>query len=196
MKKMKYAIPVLLLSTISADAVIGLGDKIVDTRVKMRNIDGSMKTIADEIGKKGTLVIFTCNHCPFVIGWQNTMVEIGNAYKKKGVGVVFINSNDPTVKGDTFEGMQKLAKKEHYTFSYLVDSTSDVARHFGAKKTPDVFLFNADRKLVYQGAVGEGGRGPLPGGESFLKNALDELLEGKPISKKQTKAIGCSIKFR
>jgi peroxiredoxin len=196
--KMKLVTATTLLITVlavkAASAGIGIGDAIVDADVKMKNIDGSMVSISDVKGEKGTLVIFTCSHCPFVIGWQDTMVELGNTYSKKGVGVVFVNSNDPAVAGDTYESMQAMAKKEGYGFPYLVDATSGVAKNFGAKKTPEVFLFNADGKLVYQGAVGDGGR--KPGGDTWLKGALDALLAGEPIDPAQTKAVGCSIKFR
>jgi peroxiredoxin len=179
-----------------AAAGLGIGDAMVDADVEMKNIDGSTISLGDARGKKGTLVIFTCNHCPFVLGWQDTMVAIGNTYAEQGVGVIFINSNDPSVKGDTYEGMQELAKKEGYTFPYVVDATSDVARHFGAAKTPDIFLFDAEGKLVYQGAVGEGGRSPKAGGQTWLQDALEALIAGRPIETAQTKAVGCSIKFR
>jgi peroxiredoxin len=175
---------------------IGIGDPITDTDVEMKNTDGKMVTLENVKGEKGTLVVFTCNHCPVVKGWQDEMVAIGNTYKDKGVGVIFINSNDPSVKGDTFEGMQELAKEKGYNFPYVVDATSGVAKNFGAKKTPDVFLFDADGKLAYQGAVGEGGRKPKAGGTPYLKNALDALVAGNKIETAQTKAVGCSIKFR
>ena len=92
--------------------------------------------------------------------------------------------------------MQALANEAGYTFPYVVDATSDVARNFGAQKTPDVFLFDADGRLVYQGAVGEGGRSPKDGGQIWLREALDALIAGQAIEKPQTKAVGCSIKFR
>jgi len=92
--------------------------------------------------------------------------------------------------------MQQLSKAEGYEFPYAVDATSDVARHYGAGKTPDVFLFDAQGKLAYKGAVSEGGRTPEAGGESYLKNALDALLAGNPVENPETKAVGCSIKFR
>lgn len=196
--KLKLVTATTLLTTViavvAATAGIGIGDAIVDADVKMKNTDGAMVSINDVKGEKGTLVIFTCSHCPFVIGWQDTMVELGNTYMKKGIGVVFVNSNDPAVAGDTFESMQAMAKKEGYGFPYLVDATSAVANNFGAKKTPDVFLFNAEGKLVYQGAIGDGGR--KPSGDLWLKDALDALLAGKAVDPAQTKAVGCSIKFR
>lgn len=197
MKKQAYAIlatAALVIGTASAG--IGLGDPMTRGDVEMKNVDGTTITLNTIKGDKGTLVIFSCNHCPFVKGWQDTMVEIGNTYQRQGIGVVFINPNDPAVKGDTYEGMQELAKAEGYEFPYVVDATSDVARSFGATKTPDVFLFDAAGKLIYQGAVGEGGRQPAERGEPYLKNALDALLAGKVIEKPQTKAVGCSIKFR
>jgi hypothetical protein len=122
------------------------------------------------------------------------MVELGNAYMKKGVKVVFINSNDPSAKGDTLENMKKFAEKEGYQFPYLQDSTSDVARNFGATKTPDVFLFDANAKLVYQGAVGDGGTTPTD--DIWLADALEALVAGTEINPAQTKAVGCGIKFR
>lgn len=185
-----------LIAAPYAAQALDIGDSIVDTGVKMKNVDGSMVTIDDAGGEKGTLVIFTCNHCPFVKGWQDTMVRLSNDAQADGIGVIYINANDPAVAGDTFEKMQELSEEKGYTFPYVVDATSDVARHFDAKKTPDVFLFDADGKLIYKGAVGEGGRGPKPGGKLYLKEALDALRQGTPVKTAETKAIGCSIKFR
>lgn len=175
---------------------LDIGDALVDGDVEMKNIDDATVTISGLEGDKGTLVIFSCNHCPVVKAWQDVMVDIGNTYQAKGVAVIFINSNDPDQRGDTFEGMQELAAEKGYTFPYVVDATSDVARHFGAEKTPDVFLFDADDKLVYKGAVGEGGNRPAEGGASYLTDALDALLAGKTIDPDSTRAVGCSIKFR
>lgn len=197
--KMNYRIGMAALALLSAALPVNaldIGDSIPDADVKMENVDESTITIGDVTGEKGTLIIFTCNHCPFVKAWQKEMVAIGNEYQKKGFGVIFINPNDPAVKGDTMEGMQKLSKDEEYEFPYVVDSTSDVARNFGAGKTPDVFLFDANGKLAYKGAVSEGGRSPKPGGQSYLKDALDALLAGNPVDNSETKAVGCSIKFR
>lgn len=180
-----------------ANAGLKIGDPIIDADVKMKSTDGTMVSINEVKGKKGTLVIFTCNHCPFVIAWQDRMVELGNTYKKKGIGVIFINSNDPKVKtGDDSEGMKKMAKEHGYQFPYVVDGTSDVARHFGAKKTPDIFLFNAEGELIYHGAVDDNSRKPKEVQKTYLKDALDALLAGKPVAVKESKAVGCGIKFR
>jgi peroxiredoxin len=181
---------------VTSASALNIGDEMVDTHVKMQSADDVALTLSELKGEKGTLIIFTCSHCPFVIGWQDAMVEIGNTYSKKGIGVIFINSNDPDLNGDTFESMKKMAEKEGYQFPYLVDSTSNIARNFDARKTPDVFLFDAENKLVYKGAIGEGGRAPAEGGASWLKDALNALLAGETIENAETKAVGCSIKFR
>ncbi len=186
-----------LLTVATPALALDIGAAMPDGDVKMENVDGMQTTINSNKGEKGTLVIFTCNHCPFVKAWQKEMVAIGNEYQKKGFGIVFINANDPTAYPvDDFDGMKEMAEKQEYAFPYVVDSTSDVARHFGASKTPDVFLFNAEGKLAYKGAVSEGGRVPKKGGEAYLRNALEALLAGQPVEKPETKAVGCSIKFR
>ncbi|MDF7800697.1 thioredoxin family protein [Pontiellaceae bacterium B1224] len=191
----KYSIAALIIAgALSASAGLKIGDEMVDTHVKMESTDDATLSLAQLKGEKGTLVIFTCNKCPFVEAWQDTMVELGNTYMKKGISVVFINSNDPAAKGDTLENMKAMAKKEGYKFPYLQDATSEVARNFGAKKTPDVFLFDANAKLVYQGAVGDGGT--TPSDDVWLADALEALLAGTEIKPAQTKAVGCSIKFR
>lgn len=187
---------ILVAAIHTAAAGLSVGDAVVDADVKMKDVGGAMVSINDVKGEKGTLVIFTCNHCPVVKAWQDEMVAIANSCKGRGLGVIFINSNDPEAKGDTFEGMQELAKTKGYLFPYVVDATSGVAKNFGAEKTPDVFLFDAEGMLVYQGAVGEGGRAPAAGGATWLKDALDALATGEKIEVSQTKAIGCSIKWR
>lgn len=184
----------LAAGLVASASALEIGDAMVDADVKMQGTDGATHTLGALKGEKGTLVIFTCNKCPFVQAWQDTMVDIAKTYSEKGIGVAFINSNDPSVKGDTLENMKAFAKKTGYAWPYIQDSTSDVARNFGATKTPDVFLFDADGKLVYKGAVGEGGRSV--GNEIWLKDAIEALLAGKPVEKAETKAVGCSIKFR
>ena len=184
----------LTAGLITSASALQIGDDMVDTHVKMQSVDDATLTLSELKGEKGTLIIFTCNKCPFVQAWQDQMVSIAEMSKEKGLGVVFINSNDPAVKGDTLENMKTFAEKTGYTWPYLQDSTSNVARSFGATKTPDVFLFDGEGKLIYKGAVGEGGRSV--GEEIWLKDAVEALLAGKAIENPETKAVGCSIKFR
>ena len=141
--------------------------------------------------------MFSCNHCPWVIAWEDRIAEIGNAYQKKGFGVIVINPNDPGVKGeDSYEEMVQRAKEKGFEFPYVVDATSDVARAFGATRTPEVFLFDTAGKLVYHGAIDDNARNPEAIEKHYLKDALNALVAGKAIPTAQTKALGCTIKWR
>jgi peroxiredoxin len=167
------------------------------TEVEMKNIDGERLTIAGVAGKKGTLVVFTCNSCPWVKAWEERMVDLGNEYSKQGIGVVFVNSNDPAVKpADDFEPMQTRAKQRGMKFAYAVDATSDIARAFGATRTPEAYLFDADGKLVYHGAIDDNAHKPAEVSKHYLGDALQAVVAGEEIAMATTKALGCSIKFR
>ncbi len=165
--------------------------------IKMKNVDGRMLSLGDIRGKKGTLVLFSCNHCPYVKAWEERIASIGNSYQSKGVGVVAINSNDPAVFAeDSFAEMQQRAKERGFRFPYVVDATSDVARAFGATRTPEVFLFDAAGKLFYHGAIDDNSRHADEVKEHYLRDALEALLANKTIDKPERKFIGCRIKER
>ena len=186
---------VLVAATAFADG-LKLGDKAPMTGTKMKNVDGKQLSIADATGKNGTLVVFTCNHCPFVKAWETRIVALGNEYSKRGVGVIAINANDPAIQApDSYEEMQTRAKERGFKFPYVVDATSDVARAFGATRTPEFFLFDKDGKLVYHGALDDN-KDASKASQHYLKDALEAVLAGKPVEVAETKAIGCSIKFR
>jgi peroxiredoxin len=175
---------------------LNIGDKAPSTSVKMKNVDGSEVSIADVTGKEGTLVIFSCNHCPFVKAWQDRIASIGNAAKGKGVGVIVINSNDPaSYPEDSFTEMQARAKQLGFTFPYVVDATSGVARSFDATRTPEAFLFDKDGKLVYHGAIDDSQKVDQVS-QHFLQDAIDAATAGKDIPVKETKFVGCGIKYR
>jgi len=165
--------------------------------VKMKNIDGKPFSIADVKGKNGTLVVFTCNACPWAKAWESRIVEIGNAAAKQGVGMIAINSNDPAVQGeDGFDVMQKRAKTRGMHYPYVVDATSEVARAFGATRTPEAFLFDRDGKLVYHGTIDDNAREPEKVQSRYLKDAVAAVAAGSTPSVAETKAFGCGIKFR
>jgi peroxiredoxin len=175
---------------------LNIGDKAPSTAVKMKNVDGSDMSIADVAGKQGTLVMFSCNHCPFVKAWQGRIASIGNAAKASGIGVIVINSNDPTsYPEDSYAEMQKRAKDLGFTFPYVVDATSDVARSFGATRTPEAFLFDKDGKLVYHGAIDDSKEADQVT-KHFLQDAIDAAVAGKAVPVTETKFVGCGIKFR
>jgi peroxiredoxin len=188
----------LVASLAVAGSAFGLsiGDKAPSTNVKMKNVDGGAVSIADVAGKQGTLVVFSCNHCPFVKAWQGRIASVGNAAKTRGIGVIIINSNDPTAyPEDSYAEMQKRVQQLGFTFPYVVDATSDVARAFGATHTPEAFLFDKDGKLVYHGAIDDSKEADQVTAH-YLQDAIDAALAGKAVPVAETKAIGCSIKFR
>lgn len=192
---MRLAIATILLAVSAYADGIKLGDKAPMTDVKMKNVDGKQVSIADVTGKNGTLVIFSCNHCPFVKAWEQRITELGNTYRGKGVGVIQINSNDPAVQApDGYEEMQARSKERGFQFPYVVDEKSAVALAFGASRTPEFFLFDKDGKLVYHGALDDN-KDAAKASQHYLKDALEAVLAGKPVAIAETKAIGCTIKF-
>ena len=199
-RKSLLAIPVL--SCLSAFAALAggalpIGATIPMADVKMKNVDGKELDLAEVKKPAGTLVVFTCNHCPFAKMWESRIVELGNTYAAKGIGVVAINANDPKVAADdSFDVMQQRAKERGMQFPYVVDATSNLARAFGATKTPEAFLFDKEGKLVYHGAIDDNGQEPSKVENAYLKLALEAVVNGGEVPVKETKSIGCGIKFR
>ena len=180
-----------------ATTALAIGKSAPKADVKMVNVDGKSTSIAEVKGAKGTLVVFTCNSCPWAQAWQARIAELGNTYAKQGIGVIAINPNDPGVKPeDDMAGMKDRAKLLSLEFPYVMDATSDVARAFGATRTPEAFLFDAKGKLVYHGAVDDNGREPDQVTARWLNDALSATVAGKAVAVKETKSLGCSIKFR
>jgi len=176
---------------------LGLGDPIPKPDTKMKNVDGESVSIADVKGEKGTLVVVTCNHCPYVKAWEERITELGNTYDDEGIGVIAINPNDPEQQPeDAYEQMQKRAKKLGLEFPYVVDETSDVAKALGATKTPEAFLFDAEGKLVYHGAIDDNPHEPGKVEKQYLRDALDAVVAGEAPKVAESKSMGCSIKWR
>jgi len=167
--------------------------KLLDT------VSGEWKTFEDVKGEKGTVVMFICNHCPYVKHVNDELVRVAMDYMPKGVGFVAISSNDVTrYPDDSPEKMKETAERLGYPFPYLYDETQDVARAYQAACTPDFFVFDADDKLVYRGQLDDSRPGnDIPVTGKDLRRALDLLLEGKMIPEVEQKpSIGCSIKWK
>ncbi len=180
-----------------AGGALPIGASIPMADVKMKSVDGNERTLAEIKKPAGTLVVFTCNHCPFAKMWETRIVDLGNTYAAKGVGVIAVNANDPEVaEEDAFDVMQQRAKERGMQFPYVVDATSNVARAFGATKTPEAFLFDKDGKLAYHGTIDDNGQEPSKVEKPYLKDALESVLAGRDVPVKETKSIGCGIKFR
>ncbi len=176
---------------------LALGSRAPLADVKMKAVDGSDVTIAGLAGKRGMLVVFTCNHCPWAQAWQTRVAAIGNAAAAKGIGVVAINPNDPAAYAeDGFAEMKARARSLGLKFPYAVDATSDIARAFGATRTPEAFLFDEKGQLVYHGTVDDNARDESAVKFPWLQDAVDAVAAGKPVPVAETKAFGCGIKFR
>jgi hypothetical protein len=191
----------MLAATLAAGAAladgIAIGDPAPMRDAVMKSVSGKDVTIAASAGKKGTLVIFICNHCPYVKAWQGRIAAIGNAAMGSGVGVIAINSNDPSAyPEDDFAEMRSRAKKVGYRFTYAMDATSDVARAFGAARTPEAFLFDASGKLVYHGAVDDNAQDEAKVEHRWLREAVDAVAAGTAVPTAETKAMGCGVKLR
>lgn len=146
----------------------------------------------------GTVIIFMCNHCPFVKHLIEQFVAVAHEYQAKGISFVAISSNDIlTYPEDSPEKMQQFAKQFNFQFPYLFDDTQDVAKKYQAACTPDLYVFDAQLKCVYRGQFDDsrpGNNKPIDGRD--LKNALDNLLKGSPIDPNQKPSIGCNIKWK
>jgi len=183
--------------TASAPASLALGAKAPMATTKMKTANGKEVSIADVKGAKGTLVVFTCNACPWAKKWESRIVELGNDAGKKGIGMIAINSNDPKVNADdSYDVMKTRAKERGMKFAYAYDATSDVARAFGATRTPEAFLFDASGKLVYHGTIDDNADDAAAVKDAYLANAVNAVAGGKAVPVAETKALGCGIKFR
>jgi peroxiredoxin len=162
------------------------------------NVDGRTVTLADAAGPRGTLVMFICNHCPFVKHVADQLAALGRDCLPRGIGVVAISSNDVSSHpADSPEQMVHEAEERGYVFPYLYDETQEVAHAYHAACTPDFFLFDGDRKLAYRGQLDASRPGndvPVTGAD--LRAAIDALLSGHPVPTEQRPSLGCNIKWK
>ncbi|MCF6191690.1 MAG: thioredoxin family protein [Candidatus Hydrothermae bacterium] len=143
------------------------------------------------------VVIFSCNHCPYVKAYEDRMIQIAKDYADRGVQFVLINANDPEqYPDDSFENMKIRAREKGYPFPYLFDASQDVPRAFGAGRTPEVFVFDRDRRLRYRGAIDDAWDDPGAVKRAYLRETLDALLRGQEPPVTETPAVGCTIKWR
>lgn len=173
-----------------------IGDKIEDFTLK--NIDNKMISLSDYKNAKGFVIIFTCNTCPYSVANEDRIIALDKKYKEKGFPVIAINPNDPVaVPDDSFAKMKDRANEKGFTFPYLLDVGQKVYPKFGATKTPHVYIVTKnDMKVKYIGAIDNSSRNPDKVTEKYVENALDALLKGAEIQKKETRAIGCTIKVQ
>ena len=177
--------------------MLPLGTQAPDFEL-MDTITDTLVSLERAKGEKGTVVMFICNHCPFVIHVNPEISRLGLEYQKKGIRFVAISSNDvENYPQDAPDLMKVKAREEQYTFPYLYDETQEVARAYDAACTPDFYLFDDTLKLVYRGQLDDSRPGNgLPVTGSDLRDAMDTLLIGGPIEELQKPSIGCNIKWK
>ena len=196
MKKILMPLSLLAFGLLSFIPVteLPIGADVPKADKEMKDISGKKVTLKDAKKKNGLLVMFSCNTCPYVVKNQQRTKEISAYALKNDIGVVLVNSNEAQRDSDdSFEAMKQYAKDQGYEWYYVVDEKSELADAFGANRTPENFLFNKDGKLVYHGAIDDN---PDESGvtRKHLKEAISEMVNGKEVTTKTSKSVGCTIK--
>jgi peroxiredoxin len=163
----------------------------------LKGVDGKQHSLDEYKDAKVLVIAFTCNHCPFVVGSEERIIRFANDYAGKGVKLVTINSNESeNHPGDSFDAMVARATEKKFPFPYLRDETQDVARAYGALRTPHFYVFDAERKLRYTGRMDDNPRTPGAQKTHELRDAVDAVLAGKKPPVELTNPIGCNVKWK
>lgn len=174
-----------------------VGDKASDFNLK--NVDGSWVSLSGLDNAKGAIVIFSCNTCPYVVAYEDRMIDLHQKYASLGYPVIAINSNDDQVSpGDSFEKMQERAKDKNFPFAYVYDKSQDVIKAYGGSRTPHVYLLNkegSDFVVKYIGAIDNNYQDASAVTEKYVENAMADVMNGRKVAVESTKAIGCTIKW-
>lgn len=172
-----------------------LGSPIPKADIKMKDVSGKLVSLSDMRTPNGLLVMFSCNTCPYVQKNQSRTQAIGALAKEKGIGFIVLNSNEGSRNAeDSYRSMQEYARNQKYNWPYTIDSKNELADAFGATRTPECFLFDAEGKLVYHGAIDDNPADPSKVNRKHLEHAIEETLAGREVSVKKSRSVGCSIK--
>jgi hypothetical protein len=202
--KLFYVLPVLLafglLAFLPVEEKIAdrleIGAKAPLTDVEVTDVSGEVLTLGEVAGENGLLVNFSCNTCPWVKAWEDRYNPIAKLAEENDIGVIALNPNAAIRDdGESMQDMQERAESSNYQFYYALDEGARLAEAFGATRTPDIFLFNSDMELVYTGAIDDDAKSAENVEQPYLENAIQNLVAGKEINPKITKALGCTIKF-
>jgi len=207
MKTLKILVGVAFIIAISAFAIdkvsnppatggYAVGD--VATDFELKNIDDAMVSLANYKDAKGFIVIFTCNHCPYSVAYEDRIIELDKMFRSKGYPVVAINPNNPKAyPDDSFDNMKVRAKDKGFTFPYLFDDGQKIYPQYGATKTPHVYILEKTGKgniVRYIGAIDNNYKDASAADKKYVEDAVNALLSGNKVPVEVTKAIGCSIK--
>ncbi len=165
---------------------------------KLPGTDGKLHSLKDFSGAKACLVVFMCNHCPFVKPKMKCLKELFGKYQGKGLAMFGINSNDTQAYGeDDFNNMKRVAKEQGFKFPYLLDETQETARAYGAACTPDPFLFDAGMRLAYHGRIDDAHEQPHERAKTNeLEEAVKQVLAGQEVAVKEEPSYGCNVKWK
>ena len=159
-------------------------------------VDGRTRSLGDYADAPALAVIWSCNHCPYVQAWEGRMIQIQRDYADRGVRLVAVSSNDAArYPEDSFDEMKARAERLGFNFDYLYDEDQSAAKAFGPERTPEVFLFDRDRRLVYHGAIDDSRDEHLVQ-RHHLREALDAVLEGRDPAVAETPPVGCTVKWK
>jgi len=191
-------VALLFINASRADLGYEIGDYADD--FELPNIDGKMVSMSDYDDAKGFVVIFTCNTCPYAKAYESRIIELDQNYAEKGFPVIAINPNDINQKpDDSMEEMKKRAESKGYSFPYLRDDSQEVAKTFGATKTPHVYVLNKEAsgklKIAFIGALDNSPNDPSDVTETYVEDAINALLKGENPPVTEKRAIGCTIKW-
>ncbi|WP_291725570.1 thioredoxin family protein [Bernardetia sp.] len=188
---------VVLFAAATDENGYAVGDEATDFNLK--NIDGKMVSLASMKDAKGYIVTFTCNHCPYAKLYEDRLIELHNQFAEQGYPVVAINPNVLTQEDDTYEKMIERAAEKEFPFVYLADEDQNITKTYGATKTPHVYVLSKNDgklKVEYIGAIDDNAKSAEEAEEMYVENAVNALLAGKKVKKKEAKAVGCSIKWK
>jgi peroxiredoxin len=160
-------------------------------------VDGRVHSLHEYDAAPFLLVVFWCNHCPYVQAWEGRMIDLGRRYAPRGVQVVLVNPNDDAAyPDDRMERMVERAAAKGYPFPYLRDESQEVARTYGALVTPHPMVFGPDRRLLYQGRIDDNHKDPAAVRERPLAEAIEAALAGRPVPRSELPVLGCSVKWK
>lgn len=203
MKNLKFALltgVLLIITTAFTVKKVASGYEIgnVATDFSLKNTDGKNVSLKDFKSAKGFIVIFTCNHCPYAVAYEDRIIALDKKYKKIGYPVIAINPNNPEKsKGDGYEDMIVRSKEKKFTFPYLFDEGQKIYPQYGATKTPHVYVLQKTEKgnvVQYIGAIDDNYEDEKAVKVKYVEDAVNALLKNKEVQVKTTKAIGCTIK--
>lgn len=186
------------ISATAADLPDGVKIGDVAPDFSLLNVDGKQLVLHEQTTVKGLIVVFTCNHCPYSVRYEDRINALDAKYREMGYAVIAINPNDTVaVPEDAYTKMIDRAREKKFTFPYLVDASQNIAKAYGARRTPHVYVLSRQKnnfRVEYIGAIDDAAEGTI--GEKFVENAIDELIAGKAPQTTFTKAVGCTIKWK